>query len=72
VANTIKKAGASLVKSVDLFDVFRSESLGADVRSLAYRLRLQADDHTLTDDEATKARDKMIQAVEERHSASLR
>ena len=36
---------------VDLFDVFRSDALGEGRRSLAYRVRFQAADRTLTDAE---------------------
>ena len=35
----------------------------ADSRSLAYRLRLQALDRTLTDDELTELRNKIIAGV---------
>jgi phenylalanyl-tRNA synthetase beta chain len=61
-----------LVVSADLFDVFRSEQLGADRRSLAYTVRLQALDHTLTDAEVAEARDALIAAVSSAHAATLR
>jgi phenylalanyl-tRNA synthetase beta chain len=38
-----------LLRRVDLFDVYRSEKLGADKRSLAYRLTFQSDETTMTD-----------------------
>lgn len=71
-AATIHTAGEGLVTGVDLFDVFRSESLGADVKSLAYRVRFCAIDRTLTDAEVGELRSRIIAAVESTHGASLR
>ncbi|MBK6670512.1 MAG: phenylalanine--tRNA ligase subunit beta [Actinobacteria bacterium] len=64
-------AGESLV-SVALFDVYRGAGLGDDVRSLAYRLRLQARDRTLTDAEVGAIREQVIAAVASTHAATLR
>ncbi len=72
VAGTLYKTGGSLLRSVEVFDVFRSDTLGTDRRSLGYRLRLQADDRTLTDAELTALRDQLIVAVAKRHKAALR
>ena len=72
VADVITKAGQPLVNRVHLFDVFRSDELGSDVRSLAYSVSLQAMDRTLTDDEVSAARDKMISEVSKKFKATLR
>ena len=72
VIHTLNKAGGSLLQSVELFDVYRGESVGDGQRSLAYRLRFQADDRTLTDDEVAEARQQCINAVTKRHGAQLR
>ena len=56
VRATIAEAAGPLLASSRLFDVFRSEALAAGTRSLAFSLRLQADDHTLTDDEVGQLR----------------
>jgi len=52
--------------------VFRSDSLGEGRRSLAFRLRLQAPDRTLTDDEVAGVRTAVIDAVVSTHDAELR
>jgi len=52
-----------LVVRVELFDVFRSAALGEDRRSLAYTVRLQAEDRTLSDAEVAAARDSLIAAA---------
>ena len=72
VARTIQKAGDGLIRRVRLFDVFRSDQLAEGTRSLAYQVRFQADDRTLTDEELTSARQRCIDAVEQAHGATLR
>jgi len=72
VRATIRAAGVPLLRGLDLFDVFRSEALGADRRSLAFRLRFQADDRTLTDAEIAVVRQGIIDDVTSTHDATLR
>lgn len=72
VAATLRSAGGELVVSVDLFDVYRGESLGDGRRSLAFRVRLQAEDRTLADAELSSARAAMIEAAASVHAAEIR
>jgi phenylalanyl-tRNA synthetase beta chain len=72
VETTITDAAGSLVTDVRLFDVYRGPGLPADHRSLAYRLRLQAVDRTLTDHDIAEVRQRVIDAVTAAHPASLR
>jgi len=58
--------------TVELFDVFRSEQLGVDHKSLAFRLRFQEPDRTLTDAEVADARAQIIETVAGVHAATLR
>lgn len=60
------------VAQVDLFDVFRSDQLGPGRKSLAFRVRFQATDRTLTDVEVAAARERAIAAVVAAHGAELR
>lgn len=69
---TLVEAGGDELVQVELFDVYRGEGLEPGTRSLAYRLRFQAEDRTLTDPELTDARQRCIHAVEGNHAASLR
>ena len=71
VEKAIKQAAAGLLVDIALFDVYRGAGLGEGERSLAYRLRLQAGDHTLTDDELTTVRTKVVAAVT-KQGATLR
>jgi phenylalanyl-tRNA synthetase beta chain len=69
---TLRSAGAELLEDLWLFDVFRGPQLGEGRRSLAYRLRFAALDHTLDEDELAAARTRCIKAVESAFRASLR
>lgn len=71
VARTLSQ-GDDLVVGVRLFDVYRGEQVSPGYRSLAYTVRLQADDRTLTDEDAAQARTRLIAAVEAAHPARLR
>jgi phenylalanyl-tRNA synthetase beta chain len=63
VEKAIKQAAGALLVDVALFDVYRGTGLPADSRSLAYRLRLQALDRTLSDTELTDLRNKVVAGV---------
>jgi len=63
VEKAIKQAAGALLVDVALFDVYRGAGLPADSRSLAYRLRLQAQDRTLSDTELTDVRHKVVAGV---------
>ena len=71
VADTLARAD-DLVRSVHLFDVFRGGSVPEGSRSLAYRVRLQAADRTLTDADAAAARQRLVDAVRSAHGGELR
>jgi phenylalanyl-tRNA synthetase beta chain len=72
IEDAIRVAGGDLVWSVELFDVFRGTGLAEGRRSLAYRLRLQAPDRTLTDAEIAQTRTAIIDAVQSSLPATLR
>jgi phenylalanyl-tRNA synthetase beta chain len=61
-----------LVWSVRLFDVYRGTGIDEGSRSLAFALRLQSVDRTLTDGEVAEVRRKLIDGVESAHGATLR
>jgi phenylalanyl-tRNA synthetase beta chain len=57
VDKAIRQGAGRLLVGLELFDVFRGDSLGAGRRSLAYRLRLQAADRNLTDADIATVRE---------------
>ncbi len=72
IEETLRGAGGGLVASIGLFDVYRGQPIPAGHRSLAYTVRFQAGDHTLTDDEVASARRRLIESVKSAHDAPLR
>ena len=72
VGDTLRTAGGNELRSVELFDIYRGNQMAPGTRSLAYRLRLQADDRTLTDTQVAQTRQRCIEAVESTHGAALR
>ncbi len=50
----IKKQKIGLLKSIDLFDLYESDKLGPDHKSIALRLTYQHQEKTLTDDDVSQ------------------
>jgi phenylalanyl-tRNA synthetase beta chain len=69
---TLREAGGDMLEDVRLFDVFRSDTMGAGRVSLAFALRFRAPDRTLTDDDVGALRQSCIDAVVKAHGAELR
>jgi phenylalanyl-tRNA synthetase beta chain len=57
------RATSGLVESVRLFDVYEGVGLPEGTRSLAFHLRLSAEDRTLGDDEITEVRAALLEAA---------
>jgi phenylalanyl-tRNA synthetase beta chain len=72
VADALGGAAGELLESVSLFDVYRGPTIGEGKRSLAFRLRFCALDHTLTDDEVGALRARCIDAAVAQVGATLR
>ena len=72
VTRAIETSAGDLLARLELFDVFRGNPVPDGHRSLAYTLRLQAADRTLTDDDVTAVRRSVIDAVEHELPAKLR
>jgi phenylalanyl-tRNA synthetase beta chain len=72
VTSTMREAGAPLLESIELVDVYRGAQVGEGRKSLAFRLTFRAPDRTLTAAEADAARDTIARAVAERHGGDVR
>ncbi|CAG9619573.1 phenylalanine--tRNA ligase subunit beta [Sutcliffiella rhizosphaerae] len=68
----IKSTGGSLLKEVQVFDVYEGDKIDTSKKSVAFALRYYHPEHTLTDEEVTKVHNKVLQAVEEKFAAVLR
>lgn len=72
VEDALRSGAGALLESLQLFDVYRGERVGAGRKSLAYALRLRAVDRTLTADELTAVRDRAVAAAAAAVGAVLR
>jgi phenylalanyl-tRNA synthetase beta chain len=72
VQATILGAGGRLLVDAHLFDVYRSDQIGAGKKSLAYALTFQAPDRTLTDKEAAKVQSRIVKRLDKELGAKLR
>ncbi|MCE7793405.1 phenylalanine--tRNA ligase subunit beta [Salipaludibacillus sp. CUR1] len=64
--------GGSLLSTVSVFDLYQGENLEAGKKSLAFSLRYQNREKTLTEEEITEVHTKVLQALEEKLGAKLR
>ena len=72
VLATLRDTAGDLAERVELFDVFRSDAIGAGRVSLAFTVSFRAPERTLTDDEVAERRQRLIDAVVNAHGAELR
>jgi phenylalanyl-tRNA synthetase beta chain len=66
------RAASKLLTNASVFDVYRGEVIGAGRTSLALHLEFRAPDRTLTEEDATREREKIVQALADRVGAELR
>lgn len=67
-----KEAAGELLESVDVFDVFTDERLGADKKSIALSCVYRHAERTLTDEEVVERHDAVVAALEQAFDAELR
>lgn len=72
VVDAVRGGAGELLEDVRLFDVYTGPQIGEGRKSLTLALRFRATDRTLTEDEASAARDAAVAAAAERVGAVLR
>ncbi|MCK8645666.1 phenylalanine--tRNA ligase subunit beta [Mycobacterium colombiense] len=72
VADAVREGAGELLEDLQLFDVFTGPQIGEDRKSLTFALRFRAPDRTLTEDDATAARDAAVRRAAEAVGAELR
>ncbi|AMO61057.1 phenylalanyl-tRNA synthetase, beta subunit [Mycolicibacterium phlei] len=72
VVDAVRSGAGPLLEDVRLFDVYTGPQIGEGRKSLTLALRFRADDRTLTEDEASAAREAAVQAAAVRVGAVLR
>ena len=71
VRAAVLEGGGELLRSAEVFDLYRGEQVGEGRKSLALRLTFRAADRTLTDEEVAERR-KAIETAVEKIGGSLR
>ncbi|OBB92833.1 phenylalanine--tRNA ligase subunit beta [Mycolicibacterium peregrinum] len=72
VVDAVRDGAGELLEDVRLFDVYTGPQIGEGRKSLTLALRFRAADRTLTEDEASAARDAAVAVATERVGAVLR
>jgi len=69
---TIQKEGGHTLKNISLFDVYQSEDVGDKNKSLAFSLKFQSENATLTDSEVDADVEKILVSLNKAHGATQR
>jgi phenylalanyl-tRNA synthetase beta chain len=72
ITDFIQSEGNELLKSVKLFDLFESKSLGENNKSLAFALEFYSEERTLTEEEVEKEFNRLIELVCKKFNSTLR
>lgn len=71
-AGAVASAAGDVLESAELFDVYTGDQLEPGTKSLAFSLRLRADDRTLTAQETAAVREAVVAEAASRFGATLR
>lgn len=72
VERVIKKNAGPYFKDVALFDLYTGKQIGEGKKSLAFAMRFQSGEKTLTDEEVDAAVEKIVEAAGKEFGAELR
>jgi len=72
VESLILQTGGDMLAAVRLFDVYRGGQIGVEKKSLAFSLTYQSFEKTLTDEDASRIRDRIVKRLTEELGAQLR
>ena len=62
----------TVIRDVQVFDVYEGDRVAADEKSLALRIVFQSDKKTLTEEEISSVMTKVLADLEKKHDARLR
>jgi len=69
--NTIQSV-SDLITSVELFDVFESDKIGKDKKSMAYHITYQSNEKTLETEEVERVHEKVLEKLKKSVGAEVR
>ena len=72
ITDQIRKSGGRLLSSIDVFDVYTGDKVKDNEKSIAYNLKFEDNNRTLTDEEVMNVFNKIINDVETKLNAKVR
>jgi phenylalanyl-tRNA synthetase beta chain len=72
IKQLISRLGHDIITSVVLFDIYRGESIPEGCQSVAFRLRYQSEDRTLTDEEVQTVHSHVASVLKRELGAAMR
>ncbi|MDR3600994.1 MAG: phenylalanine--tRNA ligase subunit beta [Desulfosporosinus sp.] len=72
VLSKMRKLGGELLQQVEIFDVYRGNPIPDDRKSLAFALRYQSLERTLTDEEVNLLNSRILEGIQQEFGAEWR
>ncbi len=72
ILSTIKKTGGKILESEKIFDIYTSNLIGANNKSVAISMTFRAEDRTLKEEEINSQIERILKSLEIRLGAKLR
>jgi phenylalanyl-tRNA synthetase beta chain len=72
LVETAREAGGSELREIRIFDVYHGDQIGPGRKSVALALVFQSTERTLSDADAARVRQRIVQALADRFGAELR
>ncbi len=72
LVDAIKNTDTSMIKKINIFDVYEGENIPSDKKSIALKVTIQSDEKTLNDNELKDISNRIIKSVEKHTGAQLR
>ena len=72
IINIVKKSNKDLIKEVHVFDIYEGENIDKNKKSIAFSVKIQPLNKTLTTEEIDQISNKIIKEITEKYDAVLR
>ena len=72
IKHLISRLGHDIITSVILFDLYRGETIPEGSQSMAFRIRYQSENRTLTDDEVQEVHSSVVDSLVREFGATMR
>ncbi len=72
IEDVIRKTKTNIIESSKLFDIYRSDALGENKKSVAYSIVFRSMDKTLTDEDVNAVMDDILKRLADNYGAKLR